>query len=297
MSSDVPAGLLFEAPPEVPKTFNTLLYGPPKCGKSTAAATAPGPILWVNAEGPNALDFARKVATERGSQILEVRFTRTAPAKDKLRQVLQYVLGAQEPRPQTVVVDTLAKIREALIREIVVPGAKNSLQQYGDVAKILGDFVNVLRDAPVNMVLIAHQNVSDVEGDRIVEPLIGGALTNVIPGEVDVLAYCGRVKNDDGVRYVAQLVEGRGRNAGDRSGALGEVRDLDLTEWLSAYRAGLTPDESDLPFSEDFNPDEIVEEITDEEPKPKAKRAKKPTAVPEPEPDPEPDVLELDAAA
>src|SRR5262249_9893322 len=55
--SDLATGLMFEEPPPVPDTANFLLYGPPKSGKSTAAATAPGPILWVSAEGPGALAF------------------------------------------------------------------------------------------------------------------------------------------------------------------------------------------------------------------------------------------------
>jgi hypothetical protein len=60
--SDVSTSLTFVDPPAAPETFNVLLYGPPKSGKSTAAATAPGPILWVSAEGPGALAYARKIA-------------------------------------------------------------------------------------------------------------------------------------------------------------------------------------------------------------------------------------------
>jgi hypothetical protein len=97
-------------------------------------------------------------------------------------------------------------------------------------------------------VILCHEDVADVEGDRIVRPLIGGALTEQIPAEVDVMAYTGVVRDEDRVRYLGQLVEGRGRRAKDRSGGLGDVRDLDLTDWLSAYRAALTPDGSDVPW-------------------------------------------------
>jgi hypothetical protein len=254
-TTDIPAGLMFEQAPDVPDTFNVLLYGPPKTGKSTTAATAPGPNLWINAEGPGALAYARKTATQRGNQILEVRITRQTDARQVLRDVIRHVRDGIEPVPRTVTVDTVAKLREALIRQIVVPGAKNSIQQFGEVARILREFVQTMRDLPVNLVLIAHQNVEDAEGERIVRPLIGGALTEEIPGEVDVIAYTHSFKDDDSGdrRYVGQLVEAKGRTAGDRSGGLGSVRDLDLAEWLAAYRAALVPD-GDLPFGDAVRP-------------------------------------------
>jgi hypothetical protein len=104
-----------------------LLWGQPKSGKSTAAATAPGPILWVNAEGPGALGYARKTAKERGTEILEV-------VVDKKRQRnAARARGGLPPRPrrrrpaaQTVVVDTLAKVRDALIEQLVDPGSRRT---------------------------------------------------------------------------------------------------------------------------------------------------------------------------
>jgi hypothetical protein len=251
MASDVPTGLMFVEAPAAPTTANFLLYGPPKSGKSTAAATAPGPILWVSAEGPGALGYARKVARQRGIEIHEVRVTRGADTRVVLRDVIQHVRSGAEPQIQTVVVDTIAKVRERLIAEIVVPGAKNSIQQFGEVARVLREFVEIMRDEPVNLVLIAHQDVADAEGDRIVQPLIGGALTQVIPGEVDVIAYTHSFKDEESGerRYVGQLVEAKGRIAGDRSGGLGTVRDLNLSDWLTDYTAALTPDESDLPWT------------------------------------------------
>jgi hypothetical protein len=257
VSSDI-GGLVFEDAPDAPETYNVLLYGPPKSGKSTAAATAPGPVLWVSAEGPGALAYARKIAAQRGTQILETRIGRQTDTRELLREVIRHVKEQRDPMPRTVVVDTLAKVREALIRQIVVPGAKNSIQQFGEVARILREFIQTMRDLPVNLVLIAHQDIADADGERIVRALIGGALTEEIPGEVDVIAYTHSFKDEEtgGRRYVGQLVEAKGRIAGDRSGGLGPVRDLDLSEWLGAYREALRPDTSDVPFAEDFDPAE-----------------------------------------
>lgn len=256
MSDDFPAGLTFvEDDGVAPDTFNVLLFGPPKSGKSTAAATAPGPILYLNAEGKGALGYARKVALERGNRIHEVALPNGKNGQSALavmRATTEHLRSGNEPVVQSVVVDTIGKVREALANELVVPGSKNSIQQWGKVADLVADFVRTLRDLPVNVVFLAHTDqVDDAEAGRTVRPLIGGKATEIVPGEVDVVAFTGAVAVEgEPVRYVGQLVDGKGRTGlGDRSGVLAEagpVRDLDLSVWLADYRAGLTPD--DLPF-------------------------------------------------
>jgi hypothetical protein len=238
-------GLSFVAAPEVPETFNVLLYGPPKAGKTTAAATAPGPILWLNLEGSGALGYARKVAAERGNEIHEVRPDRG----DDLRAVLMAIARHTDtpdaqPQFRSVVVDTIGKVRDHLARNI--GGDHPQIQHWGEVAKFIETFIATMRDRPVNLVLIAHEAIKDSDdGDRVVEPLIGGATTAKVAGEVDVIAYCARLEEDESVRYVGQLVERKGRRAGDRSGGLGVVRDLDVAEWLDAYREALRSEPQD----------------------------------------------------
>ncbi len=290
--TDLPV-LEFTPAPEVPGTFNVLLFGKPKSGKSTAAATAPGPILWVNAEGPGALGYARKTAAQRGTVIHEVQIGNQATTPNPsavLDQVYLHVRKGGVPAVQTDVdyvkegksvaarcfragrvkmrdigvvkagkvisSETEKKVRDALIRQLVVKNSKNSLQQYGDVSDKLAGFIAAMRDLPVNLVLLAHVDMTDGEDGRVVDPLIGGKLTEKVPGEVDVVSYTMMVPDEDGTRrYYGQLVEGRGRTCGDRSGGLaadGSLRELDLTEWLGVYRAALTPDTSDVPWADDF---------------------------------------------
>lgn len=242
--SDFPVGLTFASAEAVPETINVLLYGAPKAGKSTAAATAPGPIMWVNLEGGGALGYARKTAAERGAEIHEVRVEHNDALAPILRAVLTHVQTGQEPKVRTVVIDTLGKVRDHLARNI--GGSQPEIRHWGEVARIVEGLVKELRDAPVNCVLLAHEDIRDDEGaGRIVDPLIGGKTTAKVAGEVDVIAYCGRVEDESGVRYMGQLVEGRGRRAGDRSGGLGVTRELDLSEWLDAYREALSPPAED----------------------------------------------------
>lgn len=265
MTTDVPTLIFAQAPP-APETINILAYGPPGSGKTTAAASLHpcGPLLWVNAEGPNALAYARKVAGN--ANVLEVAIEQREgfDTVTTLREVVRYVRSGQDPQPATVVVDTLGKVREALIRQLVVPGAKNSLQQFGEVAKTLNGFIQVLRDEPVNLILLAHEKVEDADGERIIRPLIGGALTETIPGDVDVMTYTSRVLDEDGEKFLGQLVDARGRRTKDRSGALGPFRPLDFAEWLADYKAALAADEPDLPFDPAPAADESDEPVQEE---------------------------------
>lgn len=248
--SDV-TGLTFVPAPEPPDTFNLIAYGHPGSGKSTFAATAPGPIIWVNLEGAGALAYARKTAAKRGTEILEVRVKDGDHAQSVLDDVYKHVHNGVDPKPRTVVIDTLGKLREAILRDLAGK-AQPTLPQFGIAANKIGNFVRIMRDEPVNLVLLAHADVQDSdEGERLVRPMIGGKLTDTLPAEVDVVAYCVALREEKGIRYVGQLVEAKGRVAKDRSGGLGAIRGLDLTEWLTVYRDALTPDNSDLPWDDE----------------------------------------------
>lgn len=245
--------LTFVDPPGPPETANILLYGPMGSGKSTGAATAPGPILWINAQGAGALRFPRKVAAERGTQILEVEIPKAgADVAEILRDVLRYWKDGHEPRPRTIVMDTVGDVRERLAKQFVNPRSKDTRNQWGEVAKILKEFVLALRDEPVNLVMVAHESVEDADDDRIVRPQIGGALTEGIPNEMDVVGYCGPVRDEETGerRYEAVFVEVKGRRAKDRSNGLGTHRPIDLTEWLATFSDALTPDGGPVPWDE-----------------------------------------------
>jgi hypothetical protein len=249
--SDV-GGLIFEQAPPAPETFNVMLFGPPGSGKTVAACSAPGPVLVINAEGPNALAYARKI----NPNLLEVRFE----DRSTLQAVLEHVRTGRDPKVGTVVVDSVYKVYAALLERL--GGSSPKIQHYGQVNKDLADFIRALRDLPVNTVLVTHERIDQNDEETITRPLTGGQqLPEIIMGEVDVAAYCSAVRADGGVRYLGQLVEAKGRRAKDRSGALGQVRELDLSEWLAAYKAALTPDDSDLPWSEDTVVEEIQEKL------------------------------------
>ena len=229
---------------KLPSTVNILLYGPAGAGKSTAAASAPGPVMFINLEGPNALHYARKTAREAETEVLEVRVDWGEDPRAYFRESF---VAAKERGVNTIVIDTLGKLRDGIAFNI--GGESPSLPQWGQVGKAMTTILRELRDSDMNTVLICHERVLDSDtGDRIVEPLVGGKTTTEAMAEVDVIAYCGAVRDENGTRYLAQLVESKGRRAKDRSGALGDVVELNLTDVIASYLASFIDDS--LPFDE-----------------------------------------------
>ena len=229
---------------KLPSTVNVLLYGPAGAGKSTAAASAPGPVMFINLEGPNALHYARKTAREAETEVLEVRVDWGEDPRAYFRESF---VAAKERGVNTIVIDTLGKLRDGIAFNI--GGESPSLPQWGQVGKAMTTILRELRDSDMNTVLICHERVLDSDtGDRIVEPLVGGKTTTEAMAEVDVIAYCGAVRDENGTRYLAQLVESKGRRAKDRSGALGDVVELNLTDLIASYLASFIDDS--LPFDE-----------------------------------------------
>jgi hypothetical protein len=110
---------------------------------------------------------------------------------------------------------------------------------------------------------VCHEGIDDQEDEPLRQPKIGGKkFPATVMGLVEVIGYCGFVEggtNDEGEtfpdRYMAQLVQRRGRRAGDATGVLGKARELDLSEWVETIAREYEEDMSDIPFSPDFKPE------------------------------------------
>lgn len=226
--------LNFVEPGTAPSTLNVLLYGPPGTGKSVAATSAPGPVLVLNAEGEGGLFFARR--QHGNAHIREVPFVDASTLDDV------YLYLKESKQIKTVVVDSVGEVHRRLLENY--GGERPTLQQHGDVNLKIERFVRSLRDLPLNVILVAHEQLDDVEGEQVRRPLTGGKkLPEVVMAMVDVVAYSSVLEGgeDEPTRWVGQIVEANGRRAKDRSGALGKFRDLDLSEWISTATAAMAP--------------------------------------------------------
>lgn len=213
------------------RTANILLYGPPGTGKTVGALSAPGPILLVNAEGPEGPLFA---AGKYGDdKFREVPFEGRAT----LDEVYLHIRGDGHGF-QTVVVDSLGEIYALLLAEY--GGERPTKQQYGDVQIKIERFVRAMRDLPINLVLVAHEQIDDLDGEAVRRPGTGGRrLPEIVMRMMSIVAYTGVIPatEDQPARWMGQLIDGGGRRCKDRSGGLGQVRDVDLTEWIETAHA------------------------------------------------------------
>lgn len=220
--------------PDPNPNINVLLYGAPKSGKSVGAASAPGPILYVNADRPNATQYAH---SQNPGKIKEVRPTGLSTLVDVVQE-----LDANPDDYETVVVDPIGELYRTVLEDLSGRALAPQIQHYGDTNTHVERFCRALCEMPFNVVLCFHElrSKDDEAGNFERVPYTGTnnpALGAKLMGMVDIVGYTGVVKDDNGqVNYLTQLVDGRGRRGGDRFGVLGVSRETDLSEWFSLIR-------------------------------------------------------------
>lgn len=212
--------------------LNVLLYGPPKSGKTVGAATAPGAVLMLNVNTPNATRFARI----KNPNLIEVRWESRAQTMDEIAREAQKPAGNRIM--DTVVVDEVGELYRQLLEEESNRAISPALPTYQRVGVLVERFCRALVEADVNAVFVCHEMDMKDEGTGEVErlPFTGSnSNTNLgrkLLGIVDVAAYCGRTEDEQGnEHFMGQLANAKGRRGGDRYDVLGRSRELDLSEW------------------------------------------------------------------
>jgi len=227
-------------------TVNIALIGQPKTGKSTAAASAPAPILYLNADLPTATRFARRRHEGVREVVIPVESGIPKPMKVLTGITHEVLSGSTEFK--TVVVDPVGELHRLLLEEQSNRSTKPTLPTYGDVSIYVERFCRAMCEAPVNTVLVFHDLpiVDEATGEGIVLPFAGTtgkggiALGRKVLGLVDVIGYTGIDHRQDGPHYMAQLTTNKGRPGGDRFGVLANEqgqRELDLSEWVATIIA------------------------------------------------------------
>ena len=222
--------------------INVALVGPPKTGKTAGAASAPGPILYLNAELLNRLRFARRQYGEK-LRVVQVQGEQT---------LIDATHAIATGEFATVVVDSIGELRTVLLKELASGNAgkmknKPTLDQYGEAQSIIERFCRMLCRAPINVVLVFHsEHVKDDESGEVIHEATTGSskpkLARTLLGMVDIVGFTGAIPQDEGgFEYVAQLVPAKGRQGGDGFNCLADpktgIRKLDLSEWVEAITA------------------------------------------------------------
>jgi hypothetical protein len=238
---------VFVDPNETDPTYRVCLWAAPGQGKSVAAASAPGPILVVSADRPSAYRFARK--HHHGKRIEEVRYV-----DDGTLVAVYRLLTANPGEFKTVVLDPFSNIYDHLADH--GPARSDGEPNYQWVNKKILGFVKSLRTLDINVVLVAHERLSEGKGgDGKLYPALGGpALLNKTLAEMDIVAHIERHVTGEGenadIKWIGQIQPRGNIVCKDSTGALGDRRIADLSRWFEVANEALAPDDSDLPFGE-----------------------------------------------
>ena len=228
--------LEFQDPPSGVKP-NVLLYGSTKVGKSWGAASAPGPILYINTDRPNAV---AKVWDLNHEKMLVPRWQGLSTLIDSVH----LVQGKHDY--ETVVLDTVGDTYRSLVEEFSGRALRPQIGYYGDAGIHIERFCRAMCENPsVHFVCVCHElPVKDEESGGMERLPFTGSTSNPTLGQklsamVDVVGYCGTSTDEEGeTKYMAQLVNSKGRRGGDRFDLLGAARTIDLTEWFDLIAAG-----------------------------------------------------------
>jgi AAA domain len=236
--------------PEVP-TINVALVGSPKSGKTMGAASAPGPILYLNCDLPNA---TRRAKQTYPGKIHEVKLEKQPDRTTNIMAALDDIARASFAGEYgTVVLDTIGDLYKLVLEAQSARAVRASLPQRGDTSVYLARFCEALCEAPINAVFICHDMpVKDEAAETTtILPFTGTNNPNFgrkLLGMVDVIGYSGEVQGEDGPEWVAQLTNEKGRPGGGRFSVLrGEkgYRRMNLTEWVDViheYEKTITQD-------------------------------------------------------
>lgn len=225
-----------------------ILFGPSGVGKTTAAWTAPTPLLALTTEPDRRTRFARHLHIDQAGRDIRETFVKHRGQLDA------GYLYARRPENgiQTVVIDTVAQAyRLALEYEMGNPNGKPTLPNHGDATAWLERYLRHWMELPLNVVLVCHELIVQ-EGEvteripRMSTNQPGLALT--VESTVDVAAYCGVVPSENGgPRYVGQVVPAGGRHCKDGTGCLArglEPIELNLEGWLEQFHSAYQIEES-----------------------------------------------------
>lgn len=170
--------------------FNCILYGRPGAGKTTCAATAPAPILFLDCD--QGLLALRGVPPEMAEKIglcpEETYFEPIRSMADMLAQIerVHRECSASPGWWRTVVVDNLTELQRVLMTDLLSVSERSipAIQDWGVILLRMQKLVRLVRNLPVHTVFIAHER----EDEHGIGPALSGRIAEELPGYVDLMA-------------------------------------------------------------------------------------------------------------
>jgi len=216
--------------------LTVLVYGPSKIGKSTYCSQAESTIF---------------LATEAGLNNLEVFQVPIGTWEELLKVCAEIAEGKHAFK--TVVIDTIDNAYRMCAEHIC---AKYKVEHESDLsfgkgyALVNNEFYRVLNKLallPYGLFLVSHSQEKEVETrtgklTKIV-PTLPDKARKIVLGMVDVILYCDLdvvvdAEGKQSTRRVLRTKPSVNYEAGDRTGRLPEVIDLDFAKFSEAFAAG-----------------------------------------------------------
>jgi hypothetical protein len=148
--------------------------------------------------------------------------------------------GGVTPPTATLVVDPVNELYRRLLEELSNRAVSPSLPTYQATGVHIERWCRALCETSImNVVFVCHDLPVKDETTGDVERLPATGTTNPalgrrLMGMVDIVGFTAvHEQEGEGFKYMAQLVNAKGRRGGDRFDSLGPFREMDLTEWFA----------------------------------------------------------------
>lgn len=160
------------------------LYGRSGTGKTTLWSTFPGPILAIVCSGSIRPGELKSINTPENRKKI------TAPIVRHVEEIAGLLRGADQYA--TVVLDHASGVQDLVLKEILgldeLPAQRSwglaSQQQWGQCALQTKEVLRAVLNHNGNVVIVAQEREfnSDTDGDEIIAPYVGSALTPSVTG-------------------------------------------------------------------------------------------------------------------
>ena len=216
--------------------FSVLLIGPPGAGKTTVAATAPKPVLFLDMDNKlhkmenikSKLESGDVIQWAIDEPLIEVKLTRLleSPTKPGEKFVLPRPKGyfklaemidnleaskciiehrGNKVKVKTVVLDSYTSVNEHLKRLLMSVNQSNTVTQplYGMVLINFEALNNTLLRLDANIIMICHEKVDkdELSGAISYRPLIDGQMSNKIGKDFEEVYFMEKVVKGETAFY------------------------------------------------------------------------------------------------
>jgi len=189
-------GNLASMPPSWARVW---LYGPPRTGKTIAAACFPGPyfVFLANEDSEESLRGMDAKFSRIGVAPPNLRQGDPVPVRKDMEDVINALLAARATGQlyaefgHTLVVDSFGHYNDMAIAEIAHPAGEMSQQKWGALRAHFLHLRDVLWRLPMHVVFTSFAQ-SKVVGGTVVYagPHVSGSAAELLPGSFGAIGFC-----------------------------------------------------------------------------------------------------------